>query len=347
MTGEPLNVLLVDDSPTVGKAIGRMLEGLEGCSFVYCQEPRQALETASSVQPTVLLLDLTMPGVDGLTLLAEFRQRPEFGALPIVVLSGKESPEVKARAFAAGANDYLVKLPSATELVARVEYHTRAFLRDSMAEALRLKERELREHNQRLEALTQELRAAHQEALQASRAKSAFLANMSHEIRTPMNAIIGLTNLCLEGELNPTQRDFLHNVSRSADALLRIINDILDLSKIEAGLLDFDPHPFSLRDVLDQVAGTQVEQHENADRAKLEGHPAGEDLTGENQSDACRDRDECSRRDDLYIGIAGKTLQPVELRSVGDRRSFCKKQGHNHQPPDPHAERSDVEHLEP
>lgn len=252
-----MNVLLVDDSPTVGRAIGRMLEGLEGCSFTYCQEPRTALDTALQVNPTVVLLDLVMPDIDGLTLLGHFRGREEFSALPIVVLSSKESPEVKARAFAAGANDYLVKIPAEAELLARVEYHSRAYLeQDAVNAPLRRSQRDLQARNEVLESLAEELRIAHQDALQASRAKSAFLANMSHEIRTPMNAIIGLTNLCLEGELSTTQREFLQHVSSSADSLLRIINDILDLSKIEAGLLDFDPHPFCLRELLDQAAKT-------------------------------------------------------------------------------------------
>ena len=98
-----------------------------------------------------------------------------------------------------------------------------------------------------------ELARAHQEALRASRLKSDFLATISHEIRTPMNGIVGMTELLGATPLTEDQRESLEIIGRSADALLTIINDILDLSKIEAGMLDLNEEQFSVRNVVNDV----------------------------------------------------------------------------------------------
>jgi two-component system sensor histidine kinase/response regulator len=111
--------------------------------------------------------------------------------------------------------------------------------------------------------IARELQSAKEAAEAASRAKSEFVANMSHEVRTPMNGIIGMTELLLESELPDEQRQYLTMVKSSADALLRVINDVLDFSKMEAGKLELDPVPFNVADmVADALQPLAVPAHQ-------------------------------------------------------------------------------------
>lgn len=124
----PITVLLVDDQAIVAEAVKRMLLSESDITLHYCGNPSQAIRIATEVEPTVILQDLVMPDVDGLLLLRFFRANEATCNIPMIVLSSKEDPRLKADAFAMGANDYLVKLPDKVELIARIRYHSKAYV---------------------------------------------------------------------------------------------------------------------------------------------------------------------------------------------------------------------------
>ncbi len=115
-------------------------------------------------------------------------------------------------------------------------------------------ERTLEDQAARLTQLVRELEVAKRRAEEATETKSAFLANMSHEIRTPLNAILGMASLALNTRLSPRQRDYLETVKASGEALLTVVNDVLDFSKIDARRLELERTAFDVRDVVGDAA---------------------------------------------------------------------------------------------
>ncbi|MCU9946006.1 diguanylate cyclase [Pseudomonas solani] len=157
VTENKVMVLLVDDQAMIGEAVRRALAEEEGIDFHFCSDPLTAIEVARHIRPTVILQDLVMPGVDGISLLGDYRATAELRDVPIIVLSTRDDAAVKSTAFAAGANDYLVKLPDTIELVARIRYHSRSYLalqqRDEAYRALRESQQQLLEANLVLQRL--------------------------------------------------------------------------------------------------------------------------------------------------------------------------------------------------
>jgi sigma-B regulation protein RsbU (phosphoserine phosphatase) len=128
MTRHKVTVLLVDDQPMIGEVVRRMLAGEDDITFHFCKDPNEAIRRANEIGPTVILQDLVMPDFDGLTLVRMFRENLATKETPMIVLSSKEEPTVKAEAFALGANDYIVKLPDKIELLARIRHHSKSYI---------------------------------------------------------------------------------------------------------------------------------------------------------------------------------------------------------------------------
>jgi signal transduction histidine kinase len=229
-------VLLIDDQPMVGDAVKSMLVDEPDIDMHYCQDPAQAAALATQLRPTVILLDLLMPTMNGIELLRRLRKNPATTDTPIIALSTADDPSTKRDAFAAGANDYLLKFPDRLELIARVRYHSVSHLnrlqRDEAYLALRISQQKLEE---------------------ATNIKSQFLASVSHEIRTPLSGVIGMTALLADTSLTKEQAGYVETIRSSGSALLELISDILDFSKIETGQIQIADQPFDLVSCIEET----------------------------------------------------------------------------------------------
>ena len=147
-------VLLVDDQAMVAEDIRRMLADESDIEFHYCSNPRKAINTATEINASLILLELDLKAIDGKTLMRFFRANPSTREIPVILLSFKDDPKIRSDVFANGANDYIVMMPDKIELIARIRTHAYSYLtqqhRDAAFHSLLETQKVLEESNSEL-----------------------------------------------------------------------------------------------------------------------------------------------------------------------------------------------------
>lgn len=290
-------VLIVDDSDVVRRILGNAL-GHDDYQLFSASDGADGRQKVHELKPDIVLLDVEMPVLDGFAVLREIRESYKVEEVAVIMVTSHNDGQGITRAFEEGAFDYIPKPATDSEIKARVRNAVRAL------------------------QLLREQKSLRREAEAANESKSAFLANMSHEIRTPMTAILGYTEILeLEAKLHKMPElflDSLDTIKRNGGHLMELINDILDLSKIEAGKLDVESIPCSPQTIVEEVMELVLVRAE-AKGLKLE---ATYDfpLPVEIKSDPTRIRQ-------VLINLIGNAIKFTEVGTVRLHTTFLETPG--------------------
>ena len=237
-------VLVIDDDATQRVLVQETLRQA-GFDTEEAENGTDGIARTAELRPDLVILDVVMPDLDGFTVCRGLRGNPKTQHIPILMITGLEDEKSIARAFEAGATNFLTKPIN----WALLPHHIRYILRSS--------------------AVEDELRAAKRAAEAHSRSRTEILANMSHELRTPLNSIIGFAELTAKQSLGPVNItgyvDFANDIKEAGHHLLGMINDILELSKIEAGKSEILEDVLNLKEVIESSVRVMKLRLEQAD----------------------------------------------------------------------------------
>ncbi len=266
---EPIKILIVDDNENNLFTLRTLIKEYIDAHVLQALSGKAALNLLLKHPVDLVILDIQMPGMDGFETAKVIQMRPKTQHIPVVFLTAAyKAEEFQQKGFSLGAADYLTKPIDAPQLINRIKSYIRFIEQDRQHKQdleRRVQERtsELldarNELERRVEERTAQLLDAKNQAEEANMAKSKFLANMSHELRTPLNAIIGYSEMLQEESEELEDDNFTPDLKRISSAgkhLLGLINDVLDLSKIEAGRMELYLENFEIKTIVDDVTST-------------------------------------------------------------------------------------------
>lgn len=265
MANSTIRVLGIDDNPdnlvTLKAIIGSFLPAIQ---FIPAQSGERGIELALQEDPDVILLDIFMPGIDGLEVCQHLKNDDRTKFIPIIMITAQNTDQtLRFKALDTGADGFLTKPVDDVDLIAmlRVMIKIRALWRNEHREKEELailvqeRTRDIEKELDERRRTEHELLLAKERAEESDRLKSSFLANMSHEIRTPMNGIIGFSELLSDAEITPDDRThYVKVINDNCQQLLHIVSDIIDISKIEAGIIDLEQTVFCLNELFDVLS---------------------------------------------------------------------------------------------
>ncbi|WP_270089539.1 response regulator [Sphingobacterium sp. SYP-B4668] len=239
-----LNLLILDDKIENIISLQALLEDIEGISILSSTDPNEALRLCWKEDIAIALIDVQMPDINGFEFVSILKGNPKTrDIIAIMVTAISKEDKYLIQGLNSGAVDYLYKPLSPEITIAKV----RSFMQQVFTQ------QQIKEKNAELEFSKQALIRSKEEAEQARKSKEIFLANMSHEIRTPINGIMGITQMLRSSSLSPEQKDWVGRLDNASHSLLLIINDILDISKIDSGMMKLEFENLVMQDLFDDL----------------------------------------------------------------------------------------------